>query len=44
MIVILELCDRVAKEAGVVVLDADYHKAPAHPYPAPVEDIKDILK
>ncbi|EEU41981.1 uncharacterized protein NECHADRAFT_50954 [Fusarium vanettenii 77-13-4] len=39
-----EFCDRMALEAGVVVLDADYRKAPEHPYPAPVEDVEDILK
>ncbi|RSL73716.1 hypothetical protein CEP54_000248 [Fusarium duplospermum] len=39
-----EFCDRMAHEAGVVVLDADYRKAPEHPYPAAVEDVEDILK
>ncbi|KAH7157944.1 Alpha/Beta hydrolase protein [Dactylonectria estremocensis] len=39
-----EFCDRIAQDASVVVLDADYRKAPEHPYPAPVEDVEDILK
>ncbi|RSL41088.1 hypothetical protein CEP53_012970 [Fusarium sp. AF-6] len=39
-----EFCDRMAHEAGVVVLDIDYRKAPDHPYPAAVEDVEDIFK
>lgn len=39
-----EFCDRIAQEAGVFVLDADYRKAPEHPFPAPVEDVEDTLR
>ncbi|RSM03747.1 hypothetical protein CDV31_010366 [Fusarium ambrosium] len=39
-----EFCDRMAHEAGVVVRDADYRKAPEHPYPAAMEDVEDVLK
>ncbi|KAJ6447222.1 cytochrome P450 [Purpureocillium lavendulum] len=37
-------CERLAREADVLVLDADYRKAPEHPFPAPVEDAEDVLR
>ncbi|KAF2870197.1 Alpha/Beta hydrolase protein [Massariosphaeria phaeospora] len=37
-------CARVAKEAGVFVLDADYRHAPEFPFPKPLEDVEDVLK
>lgn len=38
-----EYCSRIAQKAGIFVLDADYRKAPEHPYPAPVEDVEDVF-
>ncbi|KAI9902364.1 hypothetical protein N3K66_001716 [Trichothecium roseum] len=37
-------CERLAREAGVLVLDADYRKAPEDPFPAAVEDVEDALR
>lgn len=37
-------CTRVARELGVLVLDADYRKAPEHPFPAAINDIEDTLR
>lgn len=37
-------CERLAREAGALVLDADYRKAPEHPFPAAVEDVEDALR
>lgn len=37
-------CARVAKEAGIYVLDADYRKAPENRFPAAVEDVEDVMK
>ncbi|KAH8203143.1 hypothetical protein TruAng_002664 [Truncatella angustata] len=37
-------CARVAREAGIVVLDADYRKAPENPFPAAVNDVEDTLR
>jgi acetyl esterase/lipase len=37
-------CSRLARDAGVVVLDADYRKAPENPFPAALHDVEDVLK
>ncbi|KAI1847548.1 hypothetical protein JX265_000799 [Neoarthrinium moseri] len=37
-------CARVAREAGIIVVDADYRKAPECPFPAAVEDVEDALR
>lgn len=37
-------CTRMARDAGVAVLDADYRKAPEHPYPAAIDDAEDTLR
>ncbi|ETS75624.1 hypothetical protein PFICI_12568 [Pestalotiopsis fici W106-1] len=37
-------CARLARDAGVVVLDADYRKAPDHPFPAAPHDAEDALR
>ncbi|KAK8060865.1 hypothetical protein PG996_010795 [Apiospora saccharicola] len=37
-------CTRMARDAGVAVLDADYRKAPEHPYPAAIDDAEDALR
>ncbi|KAF3767141.1 alpha/beta-hydrolase [Cryphonectria parasitica EP155] len=37
-------CARVAHELGILVLDADYRKAPEHPFPAAVHDAEDVLR
>jgi acetyl esterase/lipase len=36
-------CARVAKELDAYVIDADYRKAPEFPFPAALDDIKDVL-
>lgn len=36
-------CAQVAKEAGIYVLDADYSKAPEAPFPAALDDVRDVL-
>ncbi|KAF2445187.1 alpha/beta-hydrolase, partial [Karstenula rhodostoma CBS 690.94] len=36
-------CARIAKELDAYVVDADYQKAPEHPFPAALEDVKDVL-
>jgi acetyl esterase/lipase len=35
---------RIARDAGFIVLDADYRKAPEHPFPAAVEDAEDVMR
>ncbi|KAK2602223.1 hypothetical protein N8I77_008773 [Diaporthe amygdali] len=35
-------CARIACELGIAVLDADYRKAPDHPFPAAIHDVKDV--
>lgn len=37
-------CEKVAREGNWVVLDADYRKSPEYPFPAPVEDVEDVLR
>lgn len=37
-------CDRVARELGIFVVDADYRKAPEDPFPAAVHDVEDVLR
>jgi acetyl esterase/lipase len=39
-----EFCERIAVESGVLVLDADYRKAPESPFPAAVQDVEDTLR
>lgn len=36
-------CARVAREAGVAVVDADYRKGPETPFPGAVDDVEDVL-
>ncbi|KAI5115944.1 hypothetical protein M0805_004941 [Coniferiporia weirii] len=38
-----ELCAYWASTLNCIVLDADYAKAPSHPYPAAIEDALDVL-
>jgi len=37
-------CARVARESGVVVLDADYRKGPETPFPGAIHDVEDVLR
>ncbi|KAK6827284.1 hypothetical protein PG987_010625 [Apiospora arundinis] len=37
-------CTRMARDAGLAVLDADYRKAPESPYPAAIDDAEDSLR
>ncbi|RTE85077.1 hypothetical protein BHE90_000338 [Fusarium euwallaceae] len=37
-------CEQVAREANVLVLDADYRKGPEHPFPGAAEDAEDTLR
>ncbi|KAJ4392351.1 hypothetical protein N0V93_005977 [Gnomoniopsis smithogilvyi] len=37
-------CARVAFELGIIVIDADYRKAPEHPFPAASNDVEDVLR
>lgn len=37
-------CARIAHELGIVVLDADYRRAPEHPFPAAIHDVEDVLR
>ncbi|KAK4108290.1 alpha/beta-hydrolase [Canariomyces notabilis] len=37
-------CRRIAHEASIYVLDADYRKAPENPYPGPLNDVEDALR
>ncbi|PKS05688.1 hypothetical protein jhhlp_002784 [Lomentospora prolificans] len=38
-----EYCSYIARTNNMLVLDADYRKAPENPWPAPVEDMEDVL-
>ena len=37
-------CEQIAREANVLVLDADYRKGPEHPFPGATEDVQDVLR
>ncbi|KAF2031499.1 alpha/beta-hydrolase [Setomelanomma holmii] len=37
------LCARMVSDLGIYVIDADYHKASEHLFPAAVHDVKDAL-
>lgn len=37
-------CTQLTSELGIAVLDADYRKAPEHPFPAALQDIEDLLQ
>ncbi|KAI1337617.1 alpha/beta-hydrolase [Xylariaceae sp. FL0016] len=37
-------CDRVARDLGVFVIDADYRKSPEYLFPGALEDVEDVLK
>ncbi|KAF2185674.1 alpha/beta-hydrolase, partial [Zopfia rhizophila CBS 207.26] len=37
-------CARVARDTGLLVLDADYRKAPETPFPGPLHDVEDALR
>ncbi|CAG1970795.1 hypothetical protein SNK03_006546 [Fusarium graminearum] len=39
-----EFCERVAVERNILVLDADYRKAPDDPFPAAIEDAEDTFR
>ncbi|KAH7224274.1 amino acid permease-domain-containing protein [Fusarium redolens] len=39
-----EFCEKMATENNVLVLDADYRKAPEYPLPGAVEDAEDTLR
>ncbi|KAL1609964.1 hypothetical protein SLS60_001629 [Paraconiothyrium brasiliense] len=39
----IAFCARIAKEVGAYMIDADYRKAPENPFPAALEDVKDVL-
>lgn len=36
-------CAFIARELGICVLDADYRKAPEHPFPAAYDDMEDVM-
>lgn len=37
------LCARLAKDVDAYVIDADYRKAPENPFPAAIDDVRDVL-
>ncbi|KAI9730209.1 MAG: hypothetical protein M1834_005973 [Cirrosporium novae-zelandiae] len=37
-------CSRVSNAIGITVIDADYRKAPEHPFPAGLEDVCDVIE
>ncbi|KAF2478234.1 alpha/beta-hydrolase [Lindgomyces ingoldianus] len=36
-------CSRMARDMGIIVIDADYRKAPETPFPAAIQDVEDTL-
>ena len=39
-----EFCSLVATHSGCIVFDADYRKAPEHPFPAATQDAEDVTR
>ncbi|EMR63797.1 putative esterase lipase protein [Eutypa lata UCREL1] len=37
-------CARLARDAGIAVLDADYRKGPEHTFPRALHDAEDVLR
>lgn len=37
-------CAQIARDTGIIVLDADYRKSPEIPFPGPLEDVEDVVQ